>query len=259
MLMKAANAYRLLILLAGLSLWEAAAEHWPSVQFSIASPMLIGAAILRLSKNGAILPHIEATGGAAGLGMLIGTATGAGLGLLTWFSQAIAKIFRPFVVALGALPILALAPMMIIWFGIGIKMKIALAALSTVFVAFAQASRGAERVAKNYVDTLKGLNANETQIFVKVIIPGSLDWVFSSMRLNAGFALLGAFIGEFIASEVGLGHLVLKAAGVYDTPTALAASVFIMLLAMLFDGIAAAVEKYRKNLIKWFCVPPKIW
>jgi NitT/TauT family transport system permease protein len=250
---------RILVLVSLLSAWEILACLSPRIQFAVASPATIGPQIIDLLRGGKIWPHIIATGGASFLGLILGTVLGTLLGLLTWFSRTIARLLKPFVLALGALPILAVAPLMIIWFGIGFQMKVALACLSTIFVAFAQSSRGAESVSKTYIEVLRGMNATGRQIFFKAVIPGSLDWVFSAMRLNAGLALLGAFIGEFIASNVGLGYLVLKASSLYNVPRAIAASLFIVALALLFDWLAGVVEKHRNRVIKLICIPKIAW
>jgi NitT/TauT family transport system permease protein len=234
--------------------WEFSGRTFSSVAFALSRPTLVWDAFVQLCR-GSILPHFFYTGGSALCGLIIGTVVGTTLGLLTWFSQRTATVLNPFVIALGALPILAIAPMMIIWFGIGFWMKVAMASLSTVFVAFGQATKGAELVSGRYVDVLRGMNATDHQVFVKVIIPGSMDWVFSSMRINAGLALLGAFIGEFISSDKGLGHLVLKASNLYDVPRALAASLFIVFLALMFDGLGRLVDWQRNWIIRLFCIP----
>lgn len=250
---------RFLVLIIMLSIWEIIACLSPRIQFAVASPTTVGPQVIELLRGAKILPHIIATGGASFLGLILGTLAGTLLGLLTWFSKTTAILLQPFVLALGALPILAVAPLMIIWFGIGLKMKVALACLSTVFVAFAQSSRGAESVSKTYIEVLRGMNANGRQIFFKAVIPGSLDWVFSAMRINAGLALLGAFIGEFIAANVGLGHLVLKSSSLYNVPRAIAASLFIVALALAFDCLAGLVEKHRNKIIKLICIPRIAW
>lgn len=247
------------MLLMGLSMWEIVACLSPRIRFAVASPTTIAPEIVDLLRNGTIVPHVFATGGAALFGLLLGTVLGTVLGLLTWFSRTTAVLLKPFVLALGALPILAVAPLMIIWFGIGFQMKVALACLSTIFVAFAQSSRGAESVSITYIEVLRGMNSTNRQVFVKAIIPGSLDWVFGAMRLNAGFALLGAFIGEFIASNVGLGYLVLKASNLYNVPRALAAAIFIVVLALAFDWLSGQVEKHRNKIIQLFCIPKMAW
>ena len=256
---KSLLAGRFILLVILLLSWEVVAVRFPQIKFVAASPLLILSEILSLTRGGQIVPHVLATGGAALLGLVIGMGLGTILGLLTWFSDSTAKLVHPFVLALGAVPILAVAPLMILWFGIGFEMKVALACLSTVFVAFAQSARGAQAVSENYIQLLRGMNASRGQTFVMAIIPGSLDWVFSAMKLNAGLALLGAFIGEFIASEVGLGYLVLRASNLYNVPRALAASTFIVALALLFDWLARIVEHHRNKLIKFICIPKSAW
>jgi NitT/TauT family transport system permease protein len=247
---------RTVILTIALAAWEVTALLFHRVEFAIARPTEIGGELWDLLRGWRVLLwHIAATGGAALAGLTLGTFFGTVLGLLTWFSRSTANVLRPFVLALGAMPILAIAPLMIIWFGIGIQMKIALACLSTIFVAFAQSSRGAENVSSSYVDVLRGMKASGKHIFTQVVVPGSLDWVFSAMRLNAGLALLGAFIGEFIASNIGLGYLVLRAASLYNVPRAIAASLFIVTLALAFDWLGGRIEKHRNRLINLFCLP----
>jgi NitT/TauT family transport system permease protein len=246
---------RALMLVIILSSWEVAALLSRRVDFAIARPTTISVEMVGLLRGWEIWSHVLATGGAALSGLILGTLLGTLLGLLTWFSRSVAQVLRPFILALGAMPILAVAPLMIIWFGIGIQMKIALACLSTIFVAFAQSSRGAENVSSSYVEVLRGMNASGWHIFRQVVVPGSLDWVFSAMRLNAGLALLGAFIGEFIASNVGLGYLVLRAASLYNVPRAIAASLFIVGLALAFEGLAGWVEKHRNKVITLVCLP----
>lgn len=90
-------------------------------------------------------------------------------------------------------------------------------------------------------------------------MPGSMDWVFASMRLNAGLALLGTFIGEFIASDRGLGFLVLRASSLYDVPRALAASLFIVALAVLFDFLGTKAEQHRNTIIRIICLSRLTW
>ena len=251
--------WRGIVLLTILFVWEATALSFQRVEFAIARPSTIAIEVSDLLSDWKIVPHVIATGGAASLGLLLGTILGTVFGLLTWFSRSVSQILRPYVLALGAMPILAVAPLMIIWFGIGFQMKVALACLSTIFVAFAQSARGAESVSANNIDVLRGMNASDMQIFLMAVVPGSVNWVFGAMKLNAGLALLGAFIGEFIASDVGLGYLVLRASSLYNVPRALAAALFIVILALAFDWLAGVLEKHRNQVIKVICIPWAAW
>ena len=250
---------QLLVGFAFLLVWEAVGRSSSRMFFLIGTPLAVFSEFKQLIFVENLIYHFWVTGSEAVVGLTIGTLVGAAVGLSLWYSETAATVARPFVISFGTLPIFAFAPLMIVWFGIDFSMKVALAALSTVFVAFNQAHRGASMVSQEYVDVLRGMNATRHQIFSKVVIPGSLDWVLSSMRLNVGFGLLGAFIGEFVASNKGLGYLILRASGLYNIPRALAAAIGIIALALILDFAARMIEKYRHVLVQLFSVPRIIW
>lgn len=252
-------AFQLCVALALLFIWEVLGRSSSIIFFLIGTPLAVLNEFKQLLLEEGLATHFLITGSEAVLGLTIGTLIGTSVGLSLWYSEIAASTARPFIIALGALPIFAFAPLMIVWFGIGFGMKVALATFSTVFVAFNQAYRGATLVSAEYVSVLRGMNATRHQIFRKVIVPGSMDWVLSSMRLNVGFGLLGAFIGEFVASNKGLGYLILRSAGLYNIPRALGAAIGITLLALLLDQSAVFVEKHRHVLIQILSVPKSAW
>lgn len=238
--------------------WEVIAWSSANALFFVGSPSTIAVEFSKLLLEEDLLGHFLITGSEAAIGLLIGTVLGNLLGLIFWYSEELTRVMRPFLLAFGTLPIFAFAPLMIVWFGIGFSMKVAMAAFSTVFVAFNQANKGARSVAGFYIETLRGMNANPRQVFRKVIVPGSIDWVLSSMRLNVGFGLLGAFIGEFIASDRGLGFLILRAGGLYNIPRAFAAAIGITALALLLDACARYIENRSHILVQWLSVPKEV-
>ena len=221
-----ARTFAFQVLFAGLVLacWEFIGRSSGRAFFVAGSPTAIFKELKQLVVFDHLLSHFWTTGSEAVAGIVMGTMIGASFGLSLWYSKAVEQTVRPFIIALGTLPILAFAPLMIVWFGIGWGMKVALAAFSTVFIAYDQAYRGAKLTSSESVDVLKGMNASQNQIFFKVVVPGAFSWVLSSMRLNVGIGLLGAFIGEFIASDRGLGYLILRASGLYNIPRAFAAA-----------------------------------
>jgi len=253
------RALQVLVFVFLLASWEIAGRASTDVAFNVGYPSRIGGELWKLVWEDNMLFHFYITGAEALCGLILGTLVGSVFGLLLWYSKAVEKVLRPYTIAFGSMPVLALAPLMIIWFGIGFGMKVALAAFSTVFIGFNQAHRGAMNIESKYVDMLLGMGATRHQVFVHVIVPGSLDAVFSALRLSVGFALLGAFIGEFIAADQGLGHLILKASSLYNTPRALAAGLGIVLLAFLFDRAARYVEDRKYLLVQLFSVPRIIW
>jgi NitT/TauT family transport system permease protein len=242
-----------------LAVWEASARSSTAISFLIGSPSTVTGELLSMLANEEFAWHFAVTGSEAVIGLTVGTFLGLMLGLSLWFSDRAAEISRPFVIVLGAIPIIAFAPLMIIWFGIGFEMKVALAALSTLFIAFNQAHRGVRAVSEAQVDVMRGMNAPRSQTFFKVVVPGSMDWMFSSMRLNVGFGLLGAFIGEFIASDRGLGYLILRASALYNVPRAMAAAGGIAVLALLLDALGRWIERNRYGVVQVISVPRLIW
>lgn len=251
--------YQIVIAAVALAVWECIGRLSSFWRFLVGSPTAVFHEFFDLLANHGLWVHFAVTGSEAVLGLVIGTVIGSVSGLSLWYSEATARVVRPFILAFGSLPIFAFAPLMIVWFGVGFGMKVALAGFSTVFVAFNQGYRGATLVANDYVDTLRGMNASRAQIFRKVIVPGSIDWVLASMRLNIGFGLLGAFIGEFIAADRGLGYLILRAGGLYNVPRALAAGVGIIVLAVGLDALGRVIETRRYGLVQLISVPRVLW
>ena len=248
-----------LILALLLGVWQLLGTRSANVYFYVGTPSAIAKQLWILLSRDDLMMNFAVTGGEALLGLLFGTIIGSIFGLSLWYSETLTRVLRPFVLAIGTLPIFAFAPLMIVWFGIGFWMKVAMATFSTVFVAFNQAHNGAVTVASVHVDTLRGMNAAKTEIFLKAIVPGSIDWVLGSMRLNVGFSLLGAFIGEFISAQEGLGYLILRAAGLYNIPRAFAAAIGIVVLALLLDNGARFVERRKNVLVQWISVPRTLW
>lgn len=238
-----------LLPLAGfLCLWQWYTSGIKRRMFLFSSPEAIGIALIKGIGQGYLLHHTWITFMETILGFLLGNVTGIILGLSLWSSKTIARILRPYIIALGSVPVFAIAPVMIVWFGIGIFSKIMMAALSTVVVALVQSFQGAISVNEKYLDQMQVLGATKWQTFKKIVFPSSLVWVFSSLKLNIGFALLGAFIGEFISAEAGLGYFILKSSGLYDMANVFAGLVMIMALALALSQLLGIIEK---KIIFW--------
>ncbi|MCA9803352.1 MAG: ABC transporter permease subunit, partial [Cyanobacteria bacterium HKST-UBA02] len=152
------------------------------------------------------------------------------------------------IAALGSIPIFSLAPMIITWFGIGLWSKIMLAFLSTVVVAIVQSYQGAVSVEPRYLRFMAVVGASRSQVFRFIVVPSSLIWVVNAMKLNIGLALLGAFIGEFISAEAGLGYMIVKASGLYDMATVLVGVFTLMVIALI---LSALVEALERRILSW--------
>jgi len=241
------NAYKILPLVVFIILWQVYSTVVPGQQFYFSSPLNICIEFYKFFAEQNGLHHTIITFTETILGFLIGNSVGILLGLLLWFDKRMAAISRPYLVALGALPIFALAPIMIVWFGIGIWSKIMMAALSTVVIAIVQSYHGAINADDRYIRVMKVFKASRGQIFKTIIVPSSLIWVFNSLRLNIGAALFGAFIGEFIAAESGIGYIIIRASGLFNMGLVFVGCIILMLMALFLSAIVHVIErKYMK-------------
>lgn len=237
-----------LILIVFLVIWQFASTN-TKFEFLFGSPASIASALIEGTLSGVLPYHFLITGAEASLGFVIGILLGTITGFLLWYSPMVARVSRPYISFLGAIPVFAFAPMVIIWFGIGFSMKVALAAFAVFLVALAQAYEGAKSVDEEEYRLLKTFGATRFQMFQKVIFPASLSWVFASMKLNVGFAILGAFIGEFISSSNGLGYIMIKAGSLFDIPGVFAGGLYLVLLSIILTWVVSNIEKNRIKII----------
>ena len=241
-----------------LIVWEIAGQHWQFVRFFFSTPSQVAATFFAGIASGVLIWDFLYTLLPTLIGFVIGVGVGTLLGFLILRLGKVAVAAEWNVLILGSIPIFAIAPMMLVWFGIGIEMKVAMAVLSTVFVALSHAYRGGRSVPRELRLLFEVNRADEQAVFRKLIFPMSLDWVFASLRLNANLALLGVFVGEYMASERGLGHAMLQAGSLYRVPNVLAAALAMIILVVLLDRSVGAIEQRRHRLIQWFAVDHRL-
>ena len=239
---------QLLLLAAVLGLWQWGTQGAGVNAFLFGSPGAIGAQLLAMVADGSVWVDARVTGletlGGFALGNLLGTAVGLSL----WFSRFASRVVQPFVLALGSVPIVALAPIAIIWFGTGFASKLAMATLSVVVVALVVAYKGALGVDPDQVNLMRSLGASRRQIFRLLVLPASLTDIFAGLKLTVGFALVGAIVGEFMSSSEGLGHAIFKAGSLYAISRVFAALTVTVALALI---LSAAVSRVERALLPW--------
>ena len=194
-------------------------------------------------KNGSLIADTKVTALETLSGFVVGNVLGTLIGLALWYSRFVSRVVQPFIVALGSIPIIALAPLCIIWFGTGLISKVAMATLSVVVVALITAYKGAMTVDVDQINLMRTLGASKRHIFRKLIVPASLGDIFAGLKLTVGFALIGAIIGEFMSSSEGLGHAIFKAGSLYIIPKVFAALVVTIALALFLTYVVGRIEK----------------
>ncbi len=228
-----------LILAAFLAFWEFEAGKSKQSAFMFGSPSAIWRFLWRMIVDGSLLRDIGVTGLETLLGFLIGTFVGLSL----WYSLFVSRVVQPFVIAIGSIPIIALAPIIIIWFGTGLASKIAMSTLSVVVVALVTSYKGAIGVDPDQINLLRTLGARKPQIFSKLVVPASLTDIFAGLKLTVGFALIGAIVGEFMSSSVGLGHAIFQAGSLYAIPKVFASLVGTIALALVLTFVVGKIEQ----------------
>jgi len=231
------------ILIVGLFvLWEVLVRIKVLPVYLYGQPSGILAKTQFLLADGELLSHVGATAFASIVGFLVGTTLGSVSGLLMWLSKTVALVLRPVIVAINGVPKIALAPLIVVWVGVGLGAKVAIAASLTFIVSLISVYQGTQEVDEDLVKLMKSLGARPFTIWRKVIVPGSTPWILSTMRLNIGFAMIGAVVGEYISSKVGLGFLIYNAGALYDLNSVFVGIFCLMALALVFDAMLSRAE-----------------
>jgi NitT/TauT family transport system permease protein len=231
-----------------LGLWQYATSKQALNAFLFGSPSQIWEFLVKMQQDGSLVHDASVTGMETLLGFLLGNVIGTLLGLLLWYSRFVSKVVHPFIVALGSIPVVALAPLVIIWFGTGLASKLAMSTLSVVVVALVIAYKGATGVDDDQINLMRTLGAAKRQIFMKLVIPASLRDIFAGLKLTVGFALIGAILGEFMSSSDGLGHAIFKAGSLYIIPKVFAGVVVTIALALFLSFLVGRLERF---LMPW--------
>lgn len=225
-------------------LWEIAIRaQWLPV-YLYGQPSGIAGKFVTLIADGSLIQSTLVTGFESLVGFVIGCFFGSVAGLALWLTPRLALVLRPFIVAINGLPKIALAPLIIVWFGIGIESKIAVAAIITFIVSLMTAFSGAQEVDQDLIRLMRSLGATQRQTFVKIVAPATMPWIISGLRLNVGFALIGAVVGEYIAAKQGLGYLVYYAGTLYDLNAVWVGLFALMLLALVLDYAVTLLERW---------------
>ena len=231
-----------------LALWEAAGRASMLNPLYLPSPSQIGAALVELFSDGRIWPHLEATFTAALGGLVLGIAVGAVLGVAAALVRLVAELLEPVMTLLNAVPRVILAPLFVIWLGIGLASKIALSFILVAVLIFFTVFTGIRQVDRRMVERVITLGGGRWALVRHVYLPSVTAWILSNLKIAVGFAFTGALVGEFVAATHGLGYLLSFAQSTYNAALMFALIVLILAVVLLIFGIAGRLEKY---LLRW--------
>ena len=182
------------------------------------------------------------------LGALAGLFSGLLVGLLLWWLQSLGRAVQPIVIGLATIPIFAVAPLLVFWFGVGLGGKIVVVALSVVFICLLATYQAACRIEDDYRDVTHAFDAPRSEVFRHLVLKGSILLASSSYRLALLFGFVGAFIAEIISSSQGLGHFIQRSSGLYDVTGILVGLTVFVVCAISLNFFMEWVDE---SLAKW--------
>jgi NitT/TauT family transport system permease protein len=231
-------------------LWEIAADTGAIDAFFWSRPSAIFNTLVIFFTTGDAFTDIAFTFRSTILGFLLGTFAGSALGLSFWWSRNYAAVVQPYVICFESIPKLALAPLIVLVFGIGIASKVAIATALTLVVSTLTTFAGVKAVDADGEKLFYSLGATRLQVFRKFVIPSCLPWIISVLRVNIGLALTGAIVGEFIASQHGLGRAILYAGQTYDIALVWVAVLVLSTLAVIMYVTVSWIERWLRKGVK---------
>jgi NitT/TauT family transport system permease protein len=239
---------RVLALTLIVGLWEFAARSGAIDPFYFPAPSRIAAVMTQLVVEGTIWTHLEATISAAVLGLVFGLIVGIVLGFLAALLPLFAQLLEPVMILLNAIPRVILAPLFVIWLGIDLSSKVALALILVAVLVFFAVYNGIKEVDKRLVERVKTLGGGRAVLLREVYVPSVTSWVMGNLKVAVGFAFTGACVGEFVASTRGLGYLLQFAQSTYNAALSMALVFLIMAFVLVLFWLSELLER---RLMRW--------
>lgn len=224
-----------------LAIWEGFVFIFNIPQYLLPKPTNIFSEIV-INFN-SLLKHTGITMSEAIIGFLLGNILGFVAAVIFSHSETAEKGLYPYAIALKTTPILAMAPLLVLWFGTGIISKIVASAVVCFFPILVNTVKGLKSVDKDYLDLLKSFSARKYQILIKLRLPNSLPYIFSALKISTGLAVVGAIVGEFVGAREGIGFIILISTYHLETVKMFAAIIMSALGGMLFFWIISLIEK----------------
>ncbi len=231
-----------------LAAWEAIARVGLIDTFFFPEPSKVGAALVRLVESGDVVREAGVTFVEMILGLVAGSIAGIAVGLVLVRLPTLSKLLRPLIYFAYSLPRIALAPLFIVAFGLGMASKVATVIFTVFFVLLINTVAGAQSVSNDYVRGARALGATSSQIAWKVLVPGTLAWIFSGLQLAVSLAFLSAVVAEFVGSTGGLGYRLQLAAVYFDTVEIFAWLFVLGAFAVLVNAIVGIFER---RALRW--------
>ena len=246
------------LLLAIFAIWQVLAQPdllppivWENpnrASFFFGEPVKFFHVIWEWFSGGTIYQHQWVTLQETVLAFVIGSVLGLAVGLWLGLSPMASALMAPYITAMNAMPRVVLAPIFMVWFGLGIWSKVALGVTLVFFIVFFNVYQGVKEVSPVVLNNSVMLGANRRQLLRYVYLPSATSWVFSSLHVSVGMAFVGAVVGEYLGSAKGVGYLIQQAEGAFDINTVFAGIFVLTAFALVLDFAVGVAEK---RLLVW--------
>ena len=242
------RAMRYVILIVTIGVWELLAYTGAIDPFITSSPSRLAMTIARLYADGELFLHIGVTLFETVIGFVLGTVIGTLIAIMLWWSSTLSRILDPYLVVLNALPKIALGPILIVWFGSGMKSIIVMGLLISLIVTIMSVLSGFNEITDEKQLLMRTLGASKLQILTMVVLPASIPTIMSALKISVGMSWVGVIVGEYLVSKAGLGYLIVYGGQVFQLDLVMASIVVLCVLAaLMYYGVAYAERK----LIRW--------
>ncbi len=237
-----------LILLGVIGLWQSIIYVNDYPTYILPSPADVSAAAATVIADGTLWHHTQATLFEVLVGLAIGLSAATVMGYILAKSDLLEKLLSPYLVALQSIPIVAIAPLLIIWFGSGYTSKILVCALIVFFPALINTIVGLRGIDPHLQELMHSFRATEWQIFTKLELPAAMPVLLGGLKVSVTLSVIGAVVGEFVGANQGLGFLINQARGLFNTPLVFVAILTLVSITLFLYGIVVLLEK---QLLKW--------
>ena len=238
---------QIFLLVAFLIFWEVGAQLGFIDDFLFSKPSAVWNILVKYVSNGEIFKHLGISLYETIVGLIIGTCSGLFIAICLWWSEKLAKIFDPFLVVLNALPKTALAPILIVWVGTGVKGIVVISIITSIAVTILSAYNYFSTVDEDKIKLMKSFGASKFQILTKIVLPSNTSNIINLLKINIGMVWVGVIVGEFIASRAGLGYLIVYGGQVFNLSLVMMGILVLAICTLLMYQLLGYYEKKLKK------------
>lgn len=239
--------FQFIILIVFIIIWQLLANFNLINTFIFSSPKMVFNTIIKLYNNMNLFNHIWVTVYETLISFSIATILGTFIASILWWNNKLYKTLAPYLTILNSLPKVALGPIIIIWFGAGIKSIIVMALLISLIITIINVYEGFNNTDSNKIKLIKSLGAKKGQIFYKLILPGNINTIISAAKINISMSLIGVIMGEFLVSKKGIGYLILYGSQVFNLSLVISGIFILCIVAAIMYYIVSFIESKLKK------------